>query len=178
MTDKRSGPPAEAVPEGYTAFAMREATELMSSRNVKDWQLEDSGYDADGIIRFVVRWYETTTDRNGRTGDVQKEQILLYVCSGDPAQQIGALRVVDDVVKAPQAFESAQFWFSWLTAVAPKRITKEELGDAIESLQQMHTNGASPAQLRWKVWTTVGWTVLNAIREVMSAFLGKSVSGK
>lgn len=56
----------------------------------------------------------------------------------------------------------------------PKRLSSDEIGDAVESLYIMARDPGCP---RWRMWvkvaTTWFWVAINAVREIRSAWGGK-----
>jgi transcriptional regulator with XRE-family HTH domain len=77
------------------------------------------------------------------------------------------------VAGPPLSHRCARAVFDLLEAVLPKRLAREELGDALEYIARLPRGG-------WRVWTkiasTVIWTSVNAIRELASVPWGRRTS--
>jgi len=68
----------------------------------------------------------------------------------------------------PLGHRAARTLFGMVEALLPKRLAREELGDALEYI------AANPGWRAWvKIVSTIFWTGVNAVREWRSAFGGK-----
>jgi hypothetical protein len=67
--------------------------------------------------------------------------------------------------------------FDWLSLAVPKRIAQEDIGDALELIGNLRTDGASPWMIWLKVISTFCWVAMNSVREVTSALLGRKGRG-
>jgi len=75
--------------------------------------------------------------------------------------------------RAYRACRSAHAVFQLVQLGVPKRLSREEIGDALEVIHQLVQVHASAWKIYLKIATTVGWLALNVIREVSSALLGR-----
>ena len=75
--------------------------------------------------------------------------------------------------RAYRACRSAHAVFRLAQLLVPSRLSKEELGDALEVIHQLVRAHASAWKIYLKIATTVGWLTLNVVREVSSALLGR-----
>ena len=84
------------------------------------------------------------------------------------------LKVALQNIRAVQLQQVDQV-FRFVELLAPKRIADEELGDAWEEIAALVKADAPPWR-RWvKVGTTVLWFLVNVVRHVAAALLGKKV---
>lgn len=60
-----------------------------------------------------------------------------------------------------------------VSACVPKRLADEEIGDALELITRMETEGRSKFLCWTKVATTVFWVAVNALREIRRSWKGK-----
>jgi len=60
--------------------------------------------------------------------------------------------------------------FNWFEAILPPRVTKEEIGDALEFLARP---GISSTQIYIKTFSTVLFLIMNSLREVTSSLWGR-----
>ena len=87
-----------------------------------------------------------------------------------PASLLGEPELIDSRLTAGRVSAS----LGLLDLLVPKRLSSSEIGDAVESIYTMARDPSCP---RWrmylKVTTTWFWVVINALREVRSAWGGK-----
>jgi hypothetical protein len=94
--------------------------------------------------------------------DEWRKQLALAAAAYGAEQQTITLRKV----------ESA---FNVVELVLPPGMCKEEIGDALEQIHRMVlSSGGCP---KWRVWlkvvSTCSWVLVNSVRQVSSAILGK-----
>ncbi len=93
--------------------------------------------------------------------------------AGILAYLVGSLATRKDA--SPTTLRRASNVLEYLTAFVPKRVADEEIGDALESI---HRNANLGRRYVWiKVVSTIVWVVVNAVREMASAILGKKRGG-
>jgi hypothetical protein len=63
--------------------------------------------------------------------------------------------------------------FRIIALLVPRRVCEEELGDALEVLDHLYRVGAPRWHTRVKVCSTVFWVLINGLREIVSAALGR-----
>ncbi len=66
---------------------------------------------------------------------------------------------------------------SWCEALLPRRLRDEDLGDAFEDVARFQREGRPGGQILAKAITTALVLLVNGIREVASALIGKRSSG-
>ena len=64
--------------------------------------------------------------------------------------------------------------FRLMALILPRRLWEEELGDALEVLYALRSSGAPRWQISLKISSTFAWSLVNALREVMSAVTGQA----
>jgi hypothetical protein len=87
-----------------------------------------------------------------------------------------AIFVEHSTLNSHPALRRAESAMSWLEAVFPKRITGEEIGDALEEINRWVHDPACKhvrAKITVKVVSTAVFMVLNTIRYVLSSIAGK-----
>jgi hypothetical protein len=66
--------------------------------------------------------------------------------------------------------------FAWLEVLFPPRVTREEIGDALELIHRIATDPTCRrphAMIYAKMVSTVFWVVVNSLRQIISSVLGK-----
>lgn len=95
----------------------------------------------------------------------------------DPASEGRSDPHTTDGATHPQAEVASQAShdkaFSWLAILAPNRVYKEEVGDALEVIAVMERAGCPAWKIRLKVWSTIIWVVINGVRELVAALTGR-----
>lgn len=93
--------------------------------------------------------------------------VFLGIASFVVGQKIGSMGGPSEHV--PRATRT----FSWLAAIAPRRVWQEETGDALEVIAAMEKAGCSAFKIRLKIWSTIFWVLLNGMRELVAALAGR-----
>jgi hypothetical protein len=91
------------------------------------------------------------------------------------AQTALATRIVREYSVSVKAAQARQV-FDWLEVVFPRRVTSEEIGDALEIIHGLATDpecSRPGLKIAVKTVTTIFWVVLNSIRLISSSILGK-----
>ncbi len=68
--------------------------------------------------------------------------------------------------------------FVVIALVLPRRLYKEDLGDAMETLAALENAGAPRWQWWLKICSTYLWLLVNVVRELTSVLHGKGTSSK
>jgi hypothetical protein len=71
------------------------------------------------------------------------------------------------------AVHQARRAFVLVSALVPKRLSDEEIGDALEVISRMESEGRSRWLCRLKVVSAIFWVLVNAVREARQAWKGK-----
>lgn len=74
---------------------------------------------------------------------------------------------------ASEARANALRAFSWFSALAPRRVWREEVADALAAIEAMQDEGRSRWQIRLKIWSTIFWVILNGLREIVGGLTGR-----
>jgi hypothetical protein len=113
------------------------------------------------IVRFG-KYSELIIDKNGR--------ILARRYIDQDMTEEYLIALVEALGKQP--VEPLLFRITAL--LLPRRLWEEELGDALEVLHALRAAGAPRWQLNLKIFSTLTWSLVNALREVMSAVTGQA----
>jgi hypothetical protein len=63
--------------------------------------------------------------------------------------------------------------FRIIALLAPRRIYEEEIGDALEVIAWLRSSGAPRWQIMLKVASATIWVLINSVRHIVSAALGR-----
>lgn len=75
---------------------------------------------------------------------------------------------------SPSSTQKRAFWLlEAISLLVPRRISDEEIGDALELVGQLSQDKRPAWQIYLKVASTIFWVGLSAIREVTSSLMGK-----
>jgi hypothetical protein len=120
----------------------------------------------DGLHRNPLYWSYTLGERAGRATGARCARLLIHVSTRirRPAPP-----------RAPRrALAAAEWTFSALAAVVPRRINNEEVGDSLGWCK-------APGRSRWSIWgrivSTTFFVALAVLREIRSAWLGRKSAG-
>ena len=114
-----------------------------------------------GVTNIVFMGYGgpfTADDWHGFEGWIKFQ----LSCLPETGQAISTQRTVEP------------YLFRMMALVLPRRLWEEELGDALEVLHALRKSGAPPWQIQVKIFSTFAWSLVNALREVMSAVTGQA----
>jgi len=153
---------------------------------------------ADGQPRLnftgKTQWHESADRRDRDERLARLKRLTLEIDSISPEERDGLERQLREMVSAnghhggPTHDEgpvgdgagAAEGVFAFLAHLAPRRIMTEEVGDAMEVIHATRSK-VGGRKGRWlvriKIVTTVLWVILNGVREVMAALLGKKKGG-
>lgn len=79
----------------------------------------------------------------------------------------------DAISLGGDAVSFAERVFSWFAVFAPRHVWDEETGDALETIAAMERAGASRAQTRLKICSTIFWVLLNGLRYIIAGLTGR-----
>jgi len=111
---------------------------------------------------------------------VHEREILEILTRDEPAYHLRmftmtVLRMLDASVPAiPEQRSAEPYLFRMLALALPRRLWEEELGDALEVLHALRKSQALRWQIQVKIFSTFAWSLVNALREVMSAVTGQA----
>jgi hypothetical protein len=145
----------------------------------KKWSLSSTKELAKCLYVGKPKTYKSLGSYTGRTVTVV-----------DDTETMDWQQTVDRLVRAQDSFADmiaraqarsiraaqARQVFDWLEVVFPRRVTSEEIGDALETIHGLATDPACSRpglKIAVKTVTTIFWVVLNSIRLISSSILGK-----
>ena len=117
------------------------------------------------IIKYNIAW--------GRPSAAEVEELaptgLVASALVPPTQLVNPAPMPPAETRA----STEQRALSWLAVLAPLRLYNEEVGDALEVIAAMKKAGCPQYKIRLKVWSTVFWVFLNALRELLAGLTGR-----
>jgi hypothetical protein len=140
------------------------------------------------LIRKRIRLlYRSSPDARKSFGSFARSTVIMVddiALTIDQQKDVNALfaaqqALIDVVAEEHSAFRraaQARQVFDWLEVVFPRRVTSEEIGDALEIIHGLATDpecSRPGLKIAVKTVTTIFWVVLNSIRLISSSILGK-----
>ncbi len=114
-------------------------------------------------------------------------KVILVVPIGNFWEKLGRVYValarslgVELTVRQQHAFralEQADKIFGYLSALLPKRIADEEIGDALEDLHDRARRGRPSRELKVKIWATTFWVVVHVALHYLTKFKSALLPG-